>query len=84
MEERGETELLIAKQRNGPTDPIHFVFRNASRDLKKPRRTPGLNPSRLSSSRTQLCRSGTVSYGSSLTVRPGLSIPHSISIESTR
>ncbi len=28
-EERAKTELLIAKQRNGPTDRIHFVFRNA-------------------------------------------------------
>ena len=28
-EDRAKTELLIAKQRNGPTDRIHFVFRNA-------------------------------------------------------
>ena len=28
-EERAKTELLIAKQRNGPTDRVHFVFRNA-------------------------------------------------------
>jgi replicative DNA helicase len=28
-EERAKTELLIAKQRNGPTDRIHLVFRNA-------------------------------------------------------
>src|ERR1700687_3252677 len=28
-QERAKTELLIAKQRNGPTDRIHFVFRNA-------------------------------------------------------
>ena len=27
-EERAKTELLIAKQRNGPTDRIHFVFRS--------------------------------------------------------
>jgi replicative DNA helicase len=27
-EERAKTELLIAKQRNGPTDRIRFVFRN--------------------------------------------------------
>src|SRR6266849_3787485 len=27
-EERAKTELLIAKQRNGPTDRIHFVFLN--------------------------------------------------------
>jgi replicative DNA helicase len=26
-EERAKTELIIAKQRNGPTDKIHFVFR---------------------------------------------------------
>ncbi|MGB6429857.1 MAG: replicative DNA helicase [Candidatus Acidiferrales bacterium] len=26
-EERAKTELIIAKQRNGPTDRIHFVFR---------------------------------------------------------
>jgi len=28
-EERAKTEILIAKQRNGPTDRIHFIFRNA-------------------------------------------------------
>jgi replicative DNA helicase len=28
-EERAKTELLIAKQRNGPTDRIHFVFFNS-------------------------------------------------------
>jgi replicative DNA helicase len=28
-EERAKTEVLIAKQRNGPTDRIHFVFRSA-------------------------------------------------------
>src|SRR6202011_4288806 len=27
-EEREETELRIAKQRNGPTDTVHFVFRS--------------------------------------------------------
>ena len=29
MEERGETDLIIAKQRNGPTDNIRFVFQGS-------------------------------------------------------
>jgi replicative DNA helicase len=29
MEERGETDLIIAKQRNGPTDAIRFVFQGS-------------------------------------------------------
>ena len=29
MEERGETDLIIAKQRNGPTDSIRFVFQGS-------------------------------------------------------
>ena len=28
-EERGETELMIAKQRNGPTDSIRFIFQGS-------------------------------------------------------
>jgi len=27
-DERARTELVIAKQRNGPTDRVHFVFRS--------------------------------------------------------
>ena len=58
MEERGKTELIIAKQRNGPTDTIHLSFKAPSRASNNPRQTPGPNPIRcpLSPTGVSLCQ----------------------------
>ena len=40
-EDRAKSELIIAKQRNGPTGTMNFVFLAATRDSKRPRQTPG-------------------------------------------
>jgi replicative DNA helicase len=42
-EDRAKAELIIAKQRNGPTGNAEFrVSWAATRDLKRPPRTPGV------------------------------------------
>jgi len=42
-EEREETELRIAKQRNGPTDTVRFVFRSRLTRFEEAAPTPSAN-----------------------------------------
>ena len=60
MEERGETDLIIAKQRNGPTDTIRFVFQGSFTRFEQ-RAPDAWTETESVLSRTQVCRSGTFS-----------------------
>ena len=41
-EDRAKAELIIAKQRNGPTGSLNFVFLAATRASKRRHRIPGV------------------------------------------
>ena len=73
-EDRAKAELIIAKQRNGPTGNLNFVFLAGTHASKKPRRMRGARGANRKSSDGPSCARGPTVV-SKLRQQPGSNPP---------